>query len=130
MRKRAPVWGRPLSLMGLDFAFSFSHTNSSLEGYVPLPPAKSTAYCLPQEDGEIRHTSPVVANSNSKLVSVPPRVRPVTSSVEPTTPAVLPPHPNLLDTHWTRQEVGIASRSLITSDSALRLHVRSVSYST
>ena len=102
--KTAPVVERSVSPMDPDLAFNSSHSHSPLDGYVPLPPTKSSKNSrvprLPQEDGDIGNSLSTITNSNSKPVSVPPRAPPpVTSSTEPSTPVVLPPHPNLLHAH-------------------------------
>jgi hypothetical protein len=59
--KTAPVVERSVSPMGPDLAFNSSHSHSPLDGYVPLPPTKSSknssVHRLPQEDGEIRDSS-------------------------------------------------------------------------
>jgi len=55
--KTAPAMQRSVSPMGLDLAFSSSHSQSPLESYVPLLPTKlsekSSVRPLPQGDGEI-----------------------------------------------------------------------------
>jgi len=117
------------------------HSRSPLERYVQLPPTKllkkSSVRRLSQEDGEIRDTSTTITNLNLK--PVPPCASSIISGNEPPTPAVLAPSslppprtPNGVvasvertwHSTWTRQEVGMASCSFLTSDFALRLHVR------
>jgi len=100
--KTAPVVERSVSPMGPDLAFSSSHSQSPLESYVPLPPTKLSekprVRPLPQGDVEIRNTSTIITNLNSK--PVPPRAPPsIISGTEPPSPAVLPPRPNLLHAH-------------------------------
>ena len=143
-----------MSPMDPDLAVSSSHSHSPLEGYVPLPPTKSRVHRLPQEDGKIRDTPPIITNSNSSSVSpsscssaryiqcltyhssgitTSSQSPPCTfnGAVAPSSCSrAAPSVDRTWHSTWTRQEVGIASHPFLTSDFALRLDARSVSRST